>query len=89
MFSVDSYHRISFSLREFRSSTQKAASERDAEVAKASRSLAVIEGGRLTRADIVALEDSIREVDSGTRELQQETNACMYHSGLHLHGIFA
>ncbi|KAG8981535.1 hypothetical protein FRB94_008914 [Tulasnella sp. JGI-2019a] len=58
-------------LRDFRTSTQRAATERDNEVARAKVSLESITSGRLLRADRARLEDSISEITQETSSLYQ------------------
>lgn len=59
------------SLRDFRVKTQRAATDRDNEVARATRSLESITSGRLLRADRARLEDSIAEITQEASNVRQ------------------
>ncbi|KAG9004923.1 hypothetical protein FRB90_010661 [Tulasnella sp. 427] len=58
-------------IRDFRSSSRRTASERDAELAKANKTLTVIQSGRLLRADQARLQDSVTEIVKETKDIRE------------------
>ena len=70
---------LPFSLREFRLSTQRAASERDTEVARATRSLAFVEGTRLARAEAASLQDSVQDIRQEVDAVQRAIDQSILH----------
>ncbi|KIO19492.1 hypothetical protein M407DRAFT_82737 [Tulasnella calospora MUT 4182] len=54
-------------IRDFRSSSQRTAAERDAELAKANKTLTAIQSGRLLRADQARLQDTVTEIVRETK----------------------
>lgn len=59
-------------IRDFRSSSQRTASERDAELAKANKTLTTIQSGRLLRADQARLHDSVTEIVRETKSARDQ-----------------
>lgn len=76
------------SIRDFRSSSQRTAAERDAELAKANKTLTAIQSGRLLRADQARLQDTVTEIvreTKATRDRIAQREYPFFHIAHHIY----